>query len=98
MNRKITLLIAVFFVLAACNEDVYQEIDQQNEILQSNTGVEDTGGNQPFTVVTGAYESPWDLYTRDVIPRRVTYTFNNLTDDVATADLQGHSLHWISLL
>lgn len=50
MNKKITLLMAVFFALAACGEDVYQDIDKQNEILeQSSNAPGNSGGIKPFT-------------------------------------------------
>src|SRR5690554_1114810 len=60
---KKVFFFAVFFALAACSEDVYQDIDKHNEILeQSSTAQDNSGGNQPFTSA-GSYESPWDFNT-----------------------------------
>src|SRR5690554_2204308 len=61
MKSKI-LALAGFFALAACSEDVYQDIDKHNEVLeQSGVGSDDSGNIAPFTFVPGpgGYESPW---------------------------------------
>lgn len=50
--------MAVFFALAACSEEVYQENDKQNEPLASISDA--SGGTKPFTSAPG-YESPWDF-------------------------------------
>lgn len=82
MLKKI-LAFTAFFALAACGEDVYQDIDKHNEILeQSSTAADDSGGIKPFSYdpLTG-FGSPWHIYTRSSIPSRVAYVFNNISHD-----------------
>lgn len=56
------LLFFSLFTFVACSEDVYQEIDQQNEILeQSSNAADDSGGVKPFTIIPGGYQSPWEF-------------------------------------
>src|SRR5690554_247671 len=71
---KKVLFITAFFALAACSEDVYQEIDKHNEILeQSSNASEDSGGIKPFTIIPGGYESPWDFSA----PEEVNHFFHS---------------------
>jgi len=67
MYKKI-LALAGFFALAACGEDVYQDIDKQNEILeQSSNAPGNSGGIKPFTIIPGGYESPWHFSAPDEV-------------------------------
>lgn len=67
MYKKI-LALAGFFALAACSEDVYQDIDKQNEILeQSSNAPGNSGGIKPFTIIPGGYESPWHFSAPDEV-------------------------------
>src|SRR5690606_36401666 len=64
-------LIAALFALAACSEDVYQEIDQQNNGLETEgDAVSDdgSGGNAPFTFnpnQPGYYNGPGSFLPPD---------------------------------
>src|SRR5690606_14872928 len=68
--KKNFLLLASIFALAACSEDVYQEIDQQNEeadMMAPPTFNESWSGHYAgpgdFSTPTGYY-SPWDIWER----------------------------------
>lgn len=75
--KKIVLSILGIFALAACNEDVYQDIDTQNNGLEAaNTASDDSGVNAPFTEVN-IYYSPWNI---DSISIPVKYTIENSTN------------------
>lgn len=70
---KKVLFITAFFALAACSEDVYQDIDKHNEILeQSSNAPGNSGGIKPFTSA-GTYESPWHFST----PEEVNHFFHS---------------------
>src|SRR5690554_7092294 len=79
--KKIVLFILGIFALAACSEDVYHDIDKQNNGLEvANTASNDgSGGNVPFTTVPGTppYDSPWNINNL----LQVEYVFENLTGD-----------------
>lgn len=79
--KKIVLFILGIFALAGCSEDVYHDIDKQNNGLEvANTASNDgSGGNVPFTTVPGTppYDSPWNINNL----LQVEYVFENLTGD-----------------
>src|SRR5690554_168190 len=67
---KKVLFITAFFALAACSEDVYQEIDQQNEDMMApptfndgDPGYFDALGD-PNNRSGAGYASPWDIWYR----------------------------------
>jgi|SRR5690554_114313 len=79
MNKKITLLMAVFFALAACSEDVDQELDQQTSGLEEGyfPDSDGSGGTKPFTDESPHYSSPWDINEWNT--EQVWHVFANLT-------------------
>lgn len=70
--------MAVFFALAACSEDVDQELDQQTSGLEEGyfPDSDGSGGIKPFTV-DSPYYSPWDI--DDWNTEQVWHVFANLT-------------------
>src|SRR5690606_2419555 len=87
--KKIVLFILGIFALAACSEDVYHDIDKQNNGLEvgSDPASEDSGGNAPFTHVPGSppYDSPWEINEAGnpsiITVTPVPYRFENQTGD-----------------
>src|SRR5690554_1308998 len=77
--KKIVLSIFGIFALAACSEDVYHDIDKQNNGLEAaNTASEDgSSGIQPPTIAPD-YESLWNINTRG---QEMWYRFDNWTGD-----------------
>lgn len=65
------------FALLACSEDAYQDTEEITTAVE-NSNTSNVGGNVPFTV-DPYYLSPWDQYTRAVIPKRVSYVLANTT-------------------
>src|SRR5690606_17963329 len=91
MKKTVFFLMGIF-ALAACSEDVYHDIDKQNNGLETgnNPDSEGSGGNAPFTHVPGTpddYISPWDIRyntsggVTGTDPKQVSYRFNNWTGD-----------------
>lgn len=78
--NKITLALFSFFVLAACSEDVYRDIDKQNNGLETgnNSDSKSSGGYAPLTIAPD-YESLWDINTRG--QHEMYYRFDNWTGD-----------------
>src|SRR5690554_3789359 len=84
--NKIILALFSFFVLTACSEDVYHDIDKQNNGWEAGNPASDgSGGNAPFTHVPGSppYDSPWDISgnTDWGFPMKIPYRFENQTGD-----------------
>lgn len=77
---KKTVLFFGLFALVACGEDVYHDIDKQNNGLEAANPASDnnSGGNVPFTIVPD-YESFWDINTRGT--KEMFYRFANWTGD-----------------
>src|SRR5690554_6978276 len=77
---KKVLFITAFFALAACSEDVYQEIDQQNEavnMMAPPTFDDSNPGYNDGTIHPGSgYVSPWDIWHRNN-PFPPSYTIVN---------------------
>src|SRR5690554_2942832 len=77
---KKVLFITAFFALAACSEDVYQEIDQQNEavnMMAPPTFDDSNPGYNDGTIHPGSgYVSPWDIWWRNN-PFPPSYTIVN---------------------
>ncbi len=67
--------MAVFFALAACSEDVDQELDQQTSGLEEGyfPASDGSGGIKPFTIIPGGYESPWHFSK----PEQVNHFFHS---------------------
>jgi len=84
--NKIILALFSFFVLTACSEDVYHDINKQNNGWEAGNPASDgSGGNAPFTHVPGSppYDSPWEINKAigTPIPIPVPYRFENQTGD-----------------
>lgn len=77
--------MASLFALAACSEDVYQEIDEQNKESESQYSTnsfndDDSGYYDPGAANTDdhpgiSYVSPWDVWARK--DYNIPYTFRN---------------------
>ena len=67
--------MAVFFALAACSEDVDQELDPQTSGLEEGyfPDSDGSGGIKPFTIIPGGYESPWHFSK----PEQVNHFFHS---------------------
>lgn len=85
MKKSVFFLMGIF-ALAACSEDVYHDIDKQNNGLEAANTASDngSGGNVPFTI-TPDYESLWDINTRG--QHEMWYRFDNWTGDVGNPAL-----------
>lgn len=82
---KKTLLLASVLAFAACGEDIYEEIDQQNaepenqyttnSFNDNDSGYYDPGPNNSNDHAGINYVSPWDVWARK--DYNVTYGFRN---------------------
>src|SRR5690554_3266311 len=89
MLKKV-LAFTAFFALAACSEDVYQEIDQQNEEADMMAPPTFNEGSPGYYAGPGdfgdpdGYYSPWDIWERPNM--NVPYSiFNNVSGLTMTA-------------
>ena len=77
---KKTLLLASFIALAACSEDVFQEIDEQNKEPEFQNSINSFDDSQPGDASSltpgGGYVSPWDIWLRND-PYMPAYVFKN---------------------
>lgn len=68
--KKRIILLASTFALLACSEDIYQEIDQQNDKtdIRTPSSFEDNNpgwinvGGIPYIIPGDGYQSPWEIY------------------------------------
>lgn len=102
--KKNFLLLASIFALAACSEDVYQEIDQQNEeadmmapptFNDDNPGWIDVNG-VPFITPGWGYQSPWDIWFRNH-PFTPIYNFSNRGGVGHSSPLKLEIIPWAGL-
>lgn len=109
MFKKV-LLFATLCTLTACSDDVYDEMDQQNEQLandannggmqtnsfeDNNPGFIDPFGS-PFINPGSGYQSPWDIWFRNK-PFTPVYTFSNRGGAGHTSPLKLEIIPWVGL-